>query len=123
MRSVSIVLASALALGGCATSGGIDPPSGTVPVSPISSGNATVDAIIGNAVKGCGFLPTFETAAGILSTFVPQVGPGVDIADMVAKAICRAVLPGKSAGRMSFRRGDAEGLQINGVLIEGRFIR
>lgn len=112
-----LALVAAVGLAGCGTTGLVTPtPSST----PISSGNATVDAVVAATVKACGFLPTVQTAAGVLSTFVPAAGVGVGIANAVANAICQAVVPAKAA-RRSLRAG--EGPVVNGVPIEGRFVR
>ena len=124
MKRIATVfaLAAAVSLAGCGTTGLIT-PSGGGGGTPVSSGNATVDQVVAATVKACGFLPTVQTAANVLSTFVPGASVGVGIANAVANAICNAVTPAKSAmGRRSLHRGDAL-IQVNGVPIEGRFVR
>lgn len=120
MKKIASVVAliAAVSLAGCGTTGLITPgPTST----PISSGNATVDAVVAATVKACGFLPTVQTAASVLSTFVPGASVGVGIANAVAKAICDAVAPAKASGRRSMRAGASP--VVNGVPIEGRFVR
>jgi hypothetical protein len=70
------------------------------------------------AVTACGFLPTVSTVAQILSSFVPGASPVEAIAHQAATAICKAVTPVKS----SIRRGDARP-SVNGIIIDGKFVR
>lgn len=62
----------------------------------------------------CGFLPTAITVTNILSINIP--GDAGDI----ASSICDAVAPKKAAARA---RGGAAAVYLNGVRIEGKFVR
>jgi hypothetical protein len=95
-------LVGLLSLGGCATTG--------------TNVNAVIEQVRQVAVATCGFLPTVETVAAIISAGNPLVSG----ASAVANAICAAVasIPPRTAGR----RGGAVPT-VAGVVVHGRFVR
>lgn len=110
---LAVPLLGALALGGCATSNGV------VGLDPAleTRVNAQITAAQNAAVSICKFLPTAQTVAGILSTFVPSAVPGVTVANQVAAAICNAV------SRKSLTKGATPTPRVNGVVVRGSFVR
>lgn len=118
---IALALAAALSsasLVGCAT----NPVTGTqtIDVAQITAIEAEVQkttAIV------CGFVPTVGTIAGVVASFVPGGAAATTLATQVANAICSAVGPAKMSGhrRLAMRRGTAP--VVNGVPIEGYFIR
>jgi len=93
----------ALALAGCATSGG--------------GSSVTPSAIVAEAQKiavtTCSFLPTASTVMNIFLSGNAALQTG----EAIAAAICGAV------GRKSVQRGDASAPTVAGVVIHGRFVR
>lgn len=104
-------------LAGCAT----DPVTGTttIDVAKVSSIEADVQK---NAAIICGFVPTIGTVASVIASFAGAGGIAT-IATQAANAICSAVVPAKMAGhrRLAMRRGTAP--VVNGVPVEGYFIK
>jgi hypothetical protein len=103
MRRLFLSSVFAVSLAGCATLG-------VTPVD-ISSFVTQVQAITSTA---CSFLPTAETVASILATGNPIVAT----ANAVANAICAAVAPAKTAGKLSTTVPT-----VAGVVIHGKFLR
>ncbi len=111
----SIVLgATVLSLGGCST------------LQALGVSQATVDQIQQAAVSICGFLPTVETIAGIVSGGMSAV-PGT-----VANAICAAVAAnqapaGMSVGRLGAPARTGAAAPANAVVgstkVQGIFVR
>jgi len=101
MRSTLVILAS-LALGGCATTGG---------------GQQSPEDIVAQVQKTtaqiCSFVPTAATVAALVS----GGNPTIVSATALAQAICAAVTRPKA------RAKGAAIPTVNGVAIEGRFIR
>lgn len=113
MKNVAIIVAlsAGLVLAGCAkntagnaTVGGT--PAGTQPAPNPSKVRQIVTAT-------CGFLPTLTSVASVISAspFVPAAGA-------VADAICDAVTTLPLADGPGDRKP-----RVNGVVIEGRFVR
>jgi hypothetical protein len=96
----TIPLIAGLSLGGCAT---------TSTPFDLNSFIAQVQTDT-NAV--CAFIPTAETVANIVATGNPIVAT----AGAVANAICAAVAPPKTAGRLG-----ATVPTVAGVVVHGRF--
>lgn len=129
MRKV-IALAAALALGGCASTGGVTPAP-----TDISAEISQVQKI---AAQVCSFVPTIETVSGLITVFVPAAGVPTSIAGQIADAICAAVAPKAmlagsravvrgvpiSGKYVQSRRAARNGVPvINGVIIDGYFVR
>jgi len=91
---VSLLLASALAIGACSTTG---KPS-------IADAQAA-------AVKACSFLPTANTVANIIAAGSPALGTASAIAD----AICAAIAPKAGAGA---GRPTVAGVPIDGQRVQ-----
>jgi len=97
------LISSSAMLSGCVTTAQIDD---------------TVSQAQQYAVTACGFLPTVSTVAQILSSFIPGASPIQTVAQQAATAICKAVVPAKSA----IRRGSSHPT-VNGIIIDGKFVR
>lgn len=110
--ALTLMLASGLALAGCATPGNGPAPA---PSGPIAQ-DSTITAIQQAAVSVCGFLPAVETVASIVATFTGG-GAIVDLVGRVAGSICNAVKPPLGA------RKRAAVPMVNGVVIKGGFVR
>lgn len=108
---LAFVIAGGLAVAGCATSG---PGPAPVPAGPVAQ-DATITSIQNAVANGCGYLVAVETVAAIVATFTGGQ-PIVGLVSNVAHAICNAVL-NKTA------RLDGVGPSVNGVPIQGHFIR
>jgi hypothetical protein len=93
-------LVGILSLSGCATTG---------------SNGQVIDQVRQVAVVTCGFLPTVETVAAIISAGNPLIS-GVST---IASAICAAVT---ALPPVQLRRGAAPPT-VAGVVIHGRFVR
>ncbi len=101
MRYSAIVMAiGALALNGCATTGG---------------GGISVAMVQQDAVAVCSFLPTASTVANIIAAGNPLL----ITAEAIAQAICAAVT---AAPAVTTRRGAAQPM-VNGVPVRGKFLR
>jgi len=103
---LAVPLVGLLSLGGCATTG-----------SNVSENvSAVIEQVRQVAVATCGFLPTVETVAAIISAGNPLVSG----ASAIATAICAAVssIPPRTAGK----RGGAVPT-VAGVVVHGRFVR
>lgn len=114
IRNTIRCIAAAAALSGltaCASA----PGTSVINSIPGIGVDPAVIAQIQTAATGiCGFLPTVETVAGIITTFTGG-GAAIGIGSQVADAICKAVT---SKGA---RRGVRP--SVRGVVIEGNFIR
>lgn len=99
-------MAGAIAIGGCANTGG----GGGIP----SIDPATIAQVQNTATQICGFLPTASTVASIIATFF---GGGAVVGNIAqsAQAICDAVT------KKGFRRGAT--IRVNGVIVRGSFVR
>lgn len=113
MKKILIALVLAGSLAACGTVPGGNGPAPTP--TPIAT-DATITAIQQAAVKVCGFLPTVQTVADIVTTFTGG-GALVALVGNVANAICNAVKPALGA------RERAEVPAVNGVVIHGKFVR
>lgn len=111
----AIVLASSLAVAGCAGSGSPPPSGGGVTIPPIV-GDLTVQQIQDAAAKACSFVPTAQTITGIVASFFPGGAPINSIVSSVVNSICSAIT------KKSIRRGGSRPM-VNGVPVEGYFIR
>ena len=125
-----LALAGAVALGGCATSGGFGTPTGStgptvqdtgggIGTPTGSTGTASTDPTVikiqDTAAKICGFVPTASTVLGIIGTFT-GVSSITSVVSNVATAICGAVT------KKSARRG-GPGPMVRGVPVQGTFIQ
>lgn len=110
MRGVFAVAVACAMLAGCQTT------SPTVPATP-----SLEDKVQQTTAAVCGFVPTISTVAQILASFT-SAGPAVDTAAEVARAICKAVGPVSPAMRKVSRKA-VEPPKVNGVVIEGYFLR
>lgn len=107
MRRTVIALAcvASLGLGACSTTGG---------TTTSASVDQTIAQVQQVAAQVCGYLPTIQTVAGILSTFT-NAGSAVASAASIGQQICAAVAP------KSIRK---RGLpMVRGVVVRGTFIR
>lgn len=89
-----------LALGGCATTGGIVAP--------------TIASVQAAAVAACSFLPTVATVASIIAAG----NPAVITAGAIAEAICSALAASKSSAR---KRATVP--VVGNVVIHGTYVR
>lgn len=78
-----------------------------------------VQLIQAMVVKSCGFLPTASTVAAILTAG----NPTVLTASAIAGSICAAVKASSLVSVYGLLGGDAEVPTVNGVKIEGEFVR
>ena len=103
---LSAALAGTMALGGCATPGGMPPN--------VADALAQAQQI---AVAACGFLPTYQTVQNIIvaGAYPPGI-PAAQLANLVGNAICAAVTA-KSA------KFGSRGPTVNGVPVQGQFVR
>jgi hypothetical protein len=95
----SLTVAAALALGGCATTGGIDPGTAT------QIQNATMAA--------CSFLPSVNMIAAL-------IGKGAIVGPIINSPIVKAICDAADAGGAAVV---PKGATVNGVPVDGRFIR
>lgn len=110
---LAALAASSIALGGCATTGGLAPTDITSFVAQVQ---ATTSAV-------CSFVPTAETVASIISTLGGPAGAAiVGTANGIASAICAAVAPA-APGKASSRLRAAGPPTVAGVVIHGKFLR
>jgi hypothetical protein len=114
--ALALLLAAGLSLGACGTNS-----TGTTG----STGDATTDAIINGTVKACGFLPAVSTVTSIIASFVAGGTPINDLVVSVARSICGAVSPPKTAAmaRSAAAATPAGPPMVAGVRVEGRFVR
>lgn len=102
---LSVVLASSVFLGGCATTGGTNPG---------------LDAIIAQAqkiaVQTCLFLPTAATIANIVAA------GQLTEAFAIANAICAAVTAAPPQLRLGGKRRTPAAV-VSGVAVRGKFVR
>jgi hypothetical protein len=112
ITALAVVLAAGLGLAACAGT----TPSSTGGTTTSPTGDATTNAIIASTVKACGFLPTVSTVTGIIASFVPGGAPINSLVTSIAQSICGAVAP-----KAGMRRGAARP-EVNGVVVEGRFV-
>ncbi len=105
-----ISMLAAIALAGCATTGGV----------PSTGGGDVIDKIRQYAVLYCSFEPTISTISQIVASFGgPGAVAGEAVVEQVARSICAAVAPKKTA-RL---RAKGPPPEVNGVVIHGRFVR
>lgn len=99
--AVLALIPAVAALAGCAatsaTTGGAVIGTAT-PSSPSDQVNAIFSTVAADAQKVCGFVPTIETVANIVTTLYSPAQVGVTFAEAIAENICSAVNP-KAAGR------------------------
>jgi len=107
------ILGGSLALGGCATSGKVQPS-----VTPAQV-NDVIQTVQTDAQKVCGYLPLAETVAKILVTFVSSAAPTIQIASTIVNGICSQVKPAAAAKARA--RGALP--TYRGVPIQGQFVR
>lgn len=103
---LSASLAGSMALGGCATTGGLPPD--------ITNQLEQAQQI---AVQVCGFLPTIQTVQNIVvaSAYPPGI-PVAELANLIGNSICAAV-KAKSA------KLGGKGPTFAGVPIKGQWVR
>lgn len=104
-----LVLASTLLLSACTTVPVVNPNTG----NPVVTDVAKVQAL---AVKICAFEPTAATVTAIIASLVPGASPTVTLISQIAQSICDAVAP-KVQALLSAPPA------VNGVPVEGRFVR
>lgn len=104
----SVILVTALALGGCATS--------ATTTTDISS---TIAAVQSATVIACKFLPTVSTVANLLTT-----NSAAQTSEAIAALICQAVSPAAVSSRLraKLRVTSPTSITVNGVVIHGRFV-
>ena len=100
-----ILLIALSALSGCATTGGL------APISIAGVQNA--------AVAACAFLPTATTVGNIIAAGNPLL----TTAEAIAQAICAAVTQAPTVAAKSGRRMMVVQPMVNGVPIQGKFLR
>jgi hypothetical protein len=100
---MTTTVASALMLGGCATTG--------------TNTQAVIEQARQAAVAVCGFLPTVDTVAAILAAGNPIYLTASGIANGICEAVKSIPAPDKLAGR---RRAAPV---VAGVVIHGRFVK
>lgn len=109
----SIILVTALALGGCATSS-----------TSTTDINSTIAAVQSAAVTACKFLPTVSTVANLLTT--GNAGGIAQTAESIAALICQAVAPAavssKLRDKLRVTSPTSSPITVNGVVIHGRFV-
>lgn len=105
-------LASAVALGGCASTG-----TSTGTSTTASDITATIAQVQQAAVAACAFLPTTATVANLIGT-ATGVGAETQLATTIASQICAAVSATTTNGA---RRAGAVPT-VHGVVIHGRFV-
>jgi hypothetical protein len=114
IKKIASVVLVAAALSGCST------------LKALGVSDATVTSIQQAAVSVCGFLPTVETVVNLVSGGIGTV-PGA-----VAQAICTAVAANQAPAGMAVGRFGAPastpktlapGANVNGIAIQGSFVR
>jgi hypothetical protein len=113
MRKLLLASVVALPLGGCLETVQTYTPA----VSPVVSAVVSVapEAVQSAAVAACGYLPTAQTVASLVSVWTGVQVP--DIAQQIAAEICAAVTTPRSARRSTTRP------VVRGVVITGAFVR
>jgi hypothetical protein len=80
--------------------------------------SATITKVQAATVKLCGFLPAAQTVAQLIA----PGNPGVAVASVLAQKICGAVnAPTKMW--LGVMNGEAQRPMVDGVVIEGEFIK
>lgn len=110
IKLISLVLCAGIGLTGCATK--VDPTTGATTTITDPQLAETIAQIKAGILQTCGFSATINSIAGIVGTFVP----GVSVVPSVVSAVCGAVTA------MGARRGGPKP-HVNGVAVEGRFVR
>lgn len=131
MRRNYIALALAACLGAVSVAGCTTNPATGLPTIDPTQLAAIESQVQQEAAAICGFVPTIESVAGVVASFVPVPGVGTAIAviNQAATAICNAVLPAKAAamrsasGVIGKRTAGAAIPTVNGVPITGYFIK
>ena len=101
LKSV-VLAAAAIGISGCTSTGTVD--------------QTKIDQVQQLAVIACGFLPTVETVANLIS-------PGVAaVPSAIAQAICDAVRPTMAAAGRP-RMGAPGATYVGKVKVEGQFVR
>lgn len=117
MKKIAVLglLAGSLALAGCNATTGSGPKPPVVTETQVSSAINTVQQ---TAVKVCGYLPAVQTVTGILATFSGSAAPFIEVANVVANGICRAVTSKSSALNKGFAPPS-----YKGIVIQGDYVR
>lgn len=105
---IAIVLTGGLMLAGCGTTG-------TTVISNVTTFIRQVDA---EAIKDCSFLPTDATVNALIATI-----PYGATFEGIAKMICAAVTAHPLSARHGRRLGGISAPTVNGVTINGSFVR
>ena len=105
IKRILVVGASVMVLSGCST------------LSALGVSQATIDEIQQASTDICGFLPTIETIAAILT------GGSALVPSQVADLICKAVVPGSPTAMASKARTVPPGTMVGKVKVEGKFVR
>ena len=113
---VAVAAVAAVSLGGCASVGTSTPVIDNTQLTNIENQIQQTTASV------CGFVPTIGTIASIVTTFTGG-GAVVDLASQVANSICKAVVPVKAKLVKRHSYGAVAQPAVNGVKIEGYFIR
>lgn len=113
--AVSTAMLGAVALGGCASTGG-----GIAATTTAANVSAVMTQIQDAAVASCAFLPTGATVLQIIGA-ASDVGPATDVIKLAVDKVCTVMSPSASARR----GGAAPTVNINGkvIVIHGRFVR
>jgi|SRR5882724_7777380 len=110
MKLISLALCVGIGLTSCTTK--VDPTTGVTTTVTDPQLTETIAQIKSGILQTCGFSATINSIASIVGTFVP----GVSVVPSVVSAICGAVTA------KGVRRGGPRP-QVNGVAVEGRFVR
>jgi hypothetical protein len=100
---------AALALSSCVTTG-IDP-------------NATIAAVQNAAIVACQFAPTAETVAALIAANNATVTTASAVAAAICAAVAPATAPTKLGAQLRLRLRTTGGAVVNGVMIQGRFVK
>src|SRR6516164_3555994 len=117
IKQVLVVGAVAISVGGCGL------------IQKLGVSQQTITDVQQAAVAVCGFLPTVETVASIVSSGA-SAGPAA-IADLICKAVVQGNAPsgmqvgprGVPTAAMAPVRAVPPGAQVNGVAVQGKFVR
>ena len=104
MKKLILSALMAVTLAACGTTGFTWPP--------------TAQSVADAAVATCGFLPTADSIAGLISQ-----SSSLTTAEQIAALICGAVVPAKQAGKLRGTLTTVNGVAIQGKFVTGQFVR
>jgi hypothetical protein len=105
------LVAVAMSLGACASTGGLS-------ASDITSFE---DALIADSIAICGFEPTVATAAALIAdAVVPSSSAVTTVATTLAGQVCQAMTSASTTA--TGRRGAVAAPVVDGVAIRGHFV-